>query len=165
MANAQNVATLAQIKEDLEGVQAVWVVDYRGLTVKESQQLRRDVRAAGGVMKVYKNTLVKRALADMELASMDEILEGPSAFVFAKNDPVAPAKALKDFAKGNENLQLKGGIMDGEFQDAAAFEQIASLPSRDELLGGIACSLTAVASQLAIAFGQMSEKDAEQEAA
>ena len=160
MANAQNVANLEQIKADLEGVQAVWVIDYRGLTVKQAQQLRRDVRAAEGVMRVYKNTLVKRALADMGLASMDTILEGPSAFVFAKTDPVAPAKALKDFAKTNSNVVLKGGIMDGEFQDAAAFEQIASLPSRDQLLGQIACSLTGVASQLAIAIGEMSEKEA-----
>ena len=160
MANAQNVATLAQIKEDLEGVQAVWVIDYRGLTVKESQQLRRDVRAAGGVMRVYKNTLVKRALADMGMVDMDAILDGPSAFVFAKEEPVAPAKALKDFAKTNQNVVLKGGIMENEFQDAAAFEQIASLPSRDELLGGIACALTGVASQLAIAIGEMSEKEA-----
>lgn len=160
MASAHNVETLAQIKEDLQDVTAVWVIDYRGLSVKEAQQLRRDVRAAEGVMKVYKNTLVKIALADMEMANMDEILEGPSAFVFTKNDPVAPAKALKDFAKGNQNVQLKGGIMDGQFQDAAAFEQIASLPSRDQLLGQIACSLTGVASQLAIAIGEMSEKDA-----
>ncbi len=160
MPNKQNIANLAAIKEDLTDVSAVWVVDYRGLTVKQFQQLRRDVRAAEGSMHVYKNTLVKRALAELELPCMDEILEGPSAFVFASSDPVAPAKALKDFAKGNENLVLKGGIMDGEFQDAAAFEQIASLPSRDQLLGQIANSLTGVASQLAIAIGEMSEKEA-----
>ena len=166
MANAQNIENLAAIKEDLEGITGLWVVDYRGLTVKEIQQLRRDVRAAEGIMKVYKNTLVKRALADMDMASMDSILEGPSAFVFTTNDPVAPAKALKDFAKDNDKLELKGGIMEGEFQDAAAFEQIASLPSRDQLLGQIACSLTGVASQLAIAIGEMSEKGGEdQEAA
>ena len=160
MACAQNVANLEKVKADLQDVTAVWVVDCRGLTVKEVEQLRRDVRAAEGAMKVYKNTLVKRALADMEMADMDSILEGPSAFVFTTGDPVAPAKALKDFAKQNENLVLKGGIMDGQFQDAAAFEQIASLPSRDQLLGQIACSLTGVASQLAIAIGEMSEKEA-----
>ena len=160
MPNAQNVETLAAIKEDLADVAAVWVVDYRGLTVKEFQQLRRDIRAAEGKMSVYKNTLVKRALADLDMANMDAILEGPSAFVFAKSDAVAPAKACKDFAKANPKLELKGGIMDGEFQDAEAFETIASLPSKDQLLGQIASSLTAVASQLAIALGEMSEKEA-----
>jgi large subunit ribosomal protein L10 len=160
MPNAQNVESLAAIKAELEGVVAVWVVDYRGLTVKEFQQLRRDIRAAQGTMTVCKNTLMKRALADLEMPNMDSILEGPSAFVFAKEDAVAPAKALKDFASQNQNLELKGGIMDGEFQDVDAFKTIASLPSKDQLLGQIASSLTAVASQLAIAIGEMSEKEA-----
>lgn len=160
MANAKNIETLAAIKEDLTDVSAVWVVDYRGLTVKEIQQLRRDVRAADGVMKVYKNSLVSIALKEMGLVNMDEILSGPSAFIFAKSDAVAPAKALKDFAKGNQNLELKGGMMDGQFQDAEAFQAIASLPGRDQLLGQIANSLTAVASQLAIAIGELSEQKA-----
>lgn len=160
MANAKNIETLAAIKEDLTDVSAVWVVDYRGLTVKEIQQLRRDVRAADGVMKVYKNSLVSIALKEMGLVNMDEILAGPSAFIFAKGDAVAPAKALKDFAKGNQNLELKGGMMDGQFQDAEAFQAIASLPGRDQLLGQIANSLTAVASQLAIAIGELSEQKA-----
>ena len=160
MANAQNIESLAAIKEDLADVTAVWVVDYRGLTVKEIQKLRRAIREAEGVMKVYKNTLVKKALAELDLVNMDEILEGPSAFVFTKADPVAPAKALKDFAQESGKRELKGGRMEGEFQDAEAFKQIASLPSRDQLLGQIACSLTGVASQLAIAIGEMSEKEA-----
>ena len=160
MANAKNIDNLAAIKEDLADITALWLVDYRGLTVKQIQQLRRDVREADGVMKVYKNTLVQKAIEELGLVNIDSVLEGPSAFVFAKGDAVAPAKALKDFAKTNQNLVLKGGIMDGEFQDAAAFETIASLPSRDQLLGQIASSLTAVASQLAIALGEMSEKEA-----
>ncbi len=159
MPNTKNVATLEAIKADLADITAVWAVDYRGLTVKEVEQLRRNVREADGVMKVYKNSLMSIALADLELPNMDEILAGPSAFVFTTGDPVAPAKALKDFAKSNQNLELKGGIMENEFQDAAAANAIASLPSRDQLLGGIAASLTAVASQLAIAFGEMSEKE------
>lgn len=160
MPNAQNVEILASIKEDLTDVAAVWVVDYCGLTVKEFQQLRRSVREADGTMSVYKNTLVKRALAELDMVNMDSILEGPSAFVFAKEDAVSPAKALKDFAAQNQKLELKGGIMDGEFQDAEAFKTIASLPSKDQLLGQIASSLTGVASQLAIALGEMSEKEA-----
>ena len=160
MPNAKNVATLEAVKADLEGVTAVWAISYNGLTVKDSEALRRSVREAGAIMKVYKNTLMKRALADMDLASMDEILEGPSAFVFTTGDPVAAAKAVKDFAKANPAVALKGGMMDGMFQDAVAAEAIAALPSKDQLLGQIACALTGVASQLAIAIGEMSEKEA-----
>ena len=160
MPNAKNVATLEAVKADLEGVTAVWAISYNGLTVKDSEALRRSVREAGAIMKVYKNTLMKRALADMDLASMDEILEGPSAFVFTTGDPVAAAKAVKDFAKANPAVAMKGGMMDGMFQDAVAAEAIAALPSKDQLLGQIACALTGVASQLAIAIGEMSEKEA-----
>lgn len=113
MPNAQNKEMLASIKEDLDGVSAMWVVDYRGLTVKEMQQLRRDIRETGSVMKVYKNTLVHLALAEAELPTLDDMLAGPSAFVFSGNDVAASAKALKTFAKANENLEIKGGLMEG----------------------------------------------------
>lgn len=160
MPNAQNVAALEQLKTDLQDISALWVVSFSGLSVKDSEALRRNIREAGAVMKVCKNTLMKRALADLDMANMDSILEGPSAFVFASGDPVAAAKVIKDFTANNTAVALKGGLMDGAFQDAAAAEVIASLPSKDQLLGQIACSLTGVASQLAIAIGEMSEKEA-----
>ncbi len=150
MPNAQNKETLAKIKEDLEGVSALWLVDYRGLTVKEAQQLRRDIRAAGAHLTVYKNTLMKLALADAGLPAIDDLLEGPSAFVFAKEDPAAAAKAIKTFAKDNENLIIKGGLMEGEAVDAAQVEAIASLPSREELMAQIAMLINGVARGLAV---------------
>lgn len=134
MPNVQKQEMLAKIKEDLDGVKAVWVVDYRGLTVKEIQALRGDIREADASMKVYKNTLMHIALDEMELPNLDAVLEGPSAFVFAGEDPVASAKALKDFAKKNQNLVIKGGMMDNAFVDAAQVEAIAALPSREELI-------------------------------
>lgn len=139
---------------------ACWFVDARGLTVKETQQLRRNVRAAGGEMKVYKNTLAIRALAQLELPTCEDVLAGPTAFIFAGEDVAAPAKAANDIAKDNENLEIKGGLMDGAQMSVEEVVKIASLPSRDQLIGQIACSLTAVASQLAIAIGEMSEKEA-----
>lgn len=141
MPSTKNVDALAQIKEDLADVQAVWVVDYRGLTVKEAQELRRNIREAGAVMKVYKNTLMHIALKELDMADMDEILSGPSAFVFADGDPVASAKALRDFSKDNETLVIKGGIMDGKFVDAEAVKKIAALPSREELIAKLLGSL------------------------
>lgn len=134
MPNAQNTEMLANIKADLENAKAMWVVDYRGLTVKEIQQLRRSIREAGASMKVYKNTIMHIALAEMDGPNMDEILAGPSAFVIADEDPVASAKAIKTFAASNENLVIKGGMMDGAYVDADQVKAIASLPSREELI-------------------------------
>ena len=150
MPNAQNVETLAKIKEDIDAASAIWVVDYRGLTVKQAQELRRSIRETGAHLTVYKNTLMKIALADKELPTMEEVLQGPSAFVFAGNDAAAAAKAIKDFAKENQNLVLKGGVMDGQQYNAAEVEAIASLPSREELIAKIAGAISGVARGLAV---------------
>lgn len=151
---------IEEIAAKLKEAGACWFVDARGLTVKETQELRRNVRAAGGEMKVYKNTLAIRALAQLELPTCEDVLAGPTAFIFAGEDVAAPAKAANDIAKANENLEIKGGLMDGAQMSVEEVVKIASLPSRDQLIGQIACSLTAVASQLAIAIGEMSEKEA-----
>ena len=121
MPSVKNETKLAQIKEDLEGAGAVWVVDACGLTVKETQALRQAVREAGASMKVYKNTLMHIALADAELPTLDDMLHGPSAFVFAGDDVAAAAKAVKEFSKTNETLEIKGGLMEG-----AAVSQVAA---------------------------------------
>ena len=149
MPNAKNQETVAKIKDELSATQAGWVVDYRGVTVKEIQELRRNVRGAGAQMKVYKNTLMHLALTECELPTMDDLLEGPSAFVFADSDPAAAAKVIKNFAKDNENLTIKGGMMEGEAYDAKQVEAIAALPSREELMGKIAGMLSGVARGLA----------------
>lgn len=149
MPNAQNVETLENIKADLSEVSAMWVVDYRGLTVKEIQQLRRNIRETGATMKVYKNTLVHLALQDAELPTLDDLLAGPSAFVFCGEDVAAAAKAVKNFAKENENLVIKGGLMEGQAVNAAEVEAIASLPSREELMAQIAGAISGVARGLA----------------
>ena len=149
MPNAQNQEMLANIKADLEAAGAVWVVDYRGLTVKEIQQLRRNIREADGQMKVYKNTIMHIALSQADLPTLDDLLAGPSAFVFAGTDVAASAKAIKEFAKDNENLQIKGGLMDGAAVSAAEVEAIASLPSREVLMAQIAGAISGVARGLA----------------
>ncbi|MBQ3106836.1 MAG: 50S ribosomal protein L10 [Eggerthellaceae bacterium] len=150
MPNAQNIEMLSSIKEDLDGVIAMWVVDYRGLTVKELQNLRREVRESGASLKVCKNTLVRIALADAGLPTLDDILEGPSAFVFAAGDVAAAAKAVKNFAKTNQKLVIKGGLMEGKAVTAEEVEAIASLPSREELIAQIAGAISGVARGLAV---------------
>ena len=152
MPNVKNQETLSKIKEDLDGVSAVWVVDYCGLTVKDIQALRVAIRESGASMKVYKNTLMHIALDEAGLPTLDDILEGPSAFVFAGDDVAAAAKAVKTFAKTNQNLEIKGVLMEGEQVSAAQVEAIASLPSREELLAQIAGAISGVARGLAVAL-------------
>lgn len=155
MPNAQNTEMLSNIKADLEGVSAMWVVDYRGLTVKEIQALRKDIREAGASMKVYKNTLMGIALKDSELPTLDDMLKGPNAFVFAGEDIAAAAKAVKNFAKDNENLEIKGGLLEGAEVNAAEVEAIASLPSREQLFGQLAGLINGFARRLAVAINDM----------
>lgn len=152
MPNAKNQEMLANVKADLDSTSAVWVVNYCGLTVKQIQELRRNVREAGAVMKVYKNTLMHIALSDAELPTLDDMLQGPSAFVFCGDDVAAAAKVVKEFAKDNDVLQIKGGIMDGAAVSAAEVEAIASLPSREELYAHIAAAINGVAQGLATAI-------------
>ena len=152
MPNVKNQETLAKIKEDLDGVSAVWVVDYCGLTVKDIQALRVAIRESGASMKVYKNTLMHIALDEAGLPTLDDILDGPSAFVFAGADVAGAAKAVKTFAKTSQNLEIKGGLMEGEQVSAAQVEAIASLPSREELLAQIAGAISGVARGLAVAL-------------
>lgn len=152
MPNAKNQEMLAQVKADLEASSAVWVVNYCGLTVKEVQALRGVIREAGASMKVYKNTLMHLALSEAGEPTLDDILSGPSAFVFAGNDVAAAAKAVKNFSKDNEKLEIKGGLMDGAAVSAAEVEAIASLPSREELYAKIAGAISGVARGLAVSI-------------
>ena len=150
MPNAKNVETLAKIKEEVAEAGAIWVVDYRGLTVKEAQQLRRSIREPGAHLTVYKNKLMRIALAEQDQPAMDEILAGPSAFVFCGEDVAAAAKAVKEYAKSNKKLVIKGGLMEGQVLDAKQVEAIASLPSREQLLAQIAGAISGVARGLAV---------------
>lgn len=134
MPNADNIQMLEDIKNDIQNAGAMWVVDYRGLTVKQIQELRRAIREADAEMKVYKNTIMHLALKETDSPDLDEILAGPSAFVFAGEDPVASAKVLKKYAASNDLLEIKGGMMDGAFLDVAQVMAVASLPSREELI-------------------------------
>ena len=138
MPNARNQEMMENIKADLEGVNAVWVVDACGLTVKETEALRRAIRESGAIMKVYKNTIM--------------ILEGPSAFVFCDGDVAAAAKAITEFAKENKKLEVKGGMMDNTFIAADEVQAIASLPSKEVLIAQIAGAISGVARGLAVSI-------------
>ncbi len=125
---------VAEIKGRFNASEAVIMTDFRGLTVKQMQLLRTQVREAGGEIKIYKNSLTEIAVRELALPNMDAFLEGPTAFVFIAEDAVAPAKALTAFAKLNPALQLKGGYVQSQIVDAAGVKAIATLPSREELI-------------------------------
>jgi large subunit ribosomal protein L10 len=125
---------VAEIKGRLQGPGGVIMADYRGLSVKDMQTLRVRLRDAGGEITVYKNSLAQIAITELGLPSMDEFLEGPTAFVFTPVDPVTSAKALVDFAKEFKVLSVKGGLIEGRVVSAEQVKSIAALPSREELV-------------------------------
>lgn len=141
MPTAAKTDQVAEIKEKLSSSKAVIMADYRGLSVKEMQALRAKLREGGSEIKVYKNTLTEIALRELALPNMDELLSGPTAFVFSESDPVAPAKALIDFAKEHKALELKGGFIDNQVIGADGVKAVAALPTREELIAKLLGSM------------------------
>ena len=138
MPSKANVEMLRKAEESLDNSKGVFVVDYRGLTVKESQQLRRSLTEAGASMKIYKNNIMKIALEDHQLPNIDDILTGPCAYVFYEKDPVEAAKAIKQTNTDLKKVEFLGGISDGQAITAEQALAIADLPGRDQLIGMLA---------------------------
>jgi large subunit ribosomal protein L10 len=151
----EKVAVVDEVREKLSSTEAVVFTEYRGLTVRDLQDLRGALREAGGEYKVYKNTLVRRATAELDM-DLGETLTGPTALAIVGDKPdgtpgdaVLVAKALKAFAKGNENLVVKGGRLGDQMLDNAAIMALADVAPREELLarlaGGMAAPMTNMA--------------------
>lgn len=143
MPNAAKIESLAEIKDRFSRASSVILADYRGLTVKEMQQLRVKAREAGAEVRVYKNTLTQIAMRELAMPDLGSLLEGPTALLFVYGDPVAPAKALSDFGKDHKALEIKGGFIERAITDANGVKALAALPSREELLAKLAGSLAA----------------------
>ena len=146
---ADKVAVVDEVRDRLEASDAAVLTEYRGLTVAELAELRRELTAAGGDYKIYKNTLVRLAVADGPQAPIRDLLTGPTAIAFVQGDVSAVAKALRDFAKGNPNLIVKGGMVGTGVLSASDINILADLPSRDALLAQFAGALAAPLQQLA----------------
>lgn len=129
-----NIDMLEKVRGSIETSKGVFVIDYRGLTVKEAQELRRALREANAHMKVYKNNIVRIALNEAEMPNIDDMLKGTCAYVFYEKDPVEAAKVLKQEADKLKKMQILGGIADGKAISAEEALAYAELPSRDELL-------------------------------
>ena len=146
-----------EIKAQLDGAKSMVVVDYRGISVADVTELRKQCREAGVVYKVYKNTMVKRAVEGTEFEGVVKDLEGTNAFAISKDDATAPARILAKFAKTAPALEIKAGVVEGTFYDANGMKAIASVPSREELLSKLLGSLQSPITNLARVLNQIAE--------
>jgi large subunit ribosomal protein L10 len=147
-----------EISEQIKDAQSVVVVDYRGLTVAEDTQLRKQLREAGVAYKVYKNTLVNFAIKGTDFESLSDVLEGPNAFAISTTDATAPARVIAKFAKTAPALEIKAGVVEGTFYDADGMKAIATIPSREELLSKFLGSIQSPIANFARVINQIAEK-------
>ncbi|TMV44104.1 50S ribosomal protein L10 [Paenibacillus mesophilus] len=162
MANANVIQEKQQVVSEvaakLRESASTIVADYRGLNVAQVTELRKRLREAGVDFQVLKNTLVRRATAEAELSELDSALTGPTAIAFSKDDVVAAAKILSEFAKKNEALKVKGGVVEGRVVDVDQIKDLANLPSREGLLSMLLSVLQAPIRNFALAVKAVSEK-------
>lgn len=149
MPRPEKVQAVAEIKERIEGSQAVFLAEYAGLSVKDQQILRRELRANGAEFKVVKMTLARLAAAELKIDSLDELLWGPTGLAFADGDPVNAAKVLKDFAKTHDVLVIKGGLLGTDFLSPESISKLAEIEPREVLLAMLAGAMQAPMANLA----------------
>lgn len=165
----QKAATIEALAAEIESSQAVFAVDYRGITVPQAAELRGKLREAEATFRIVKNSLTERAADQVGAESLKQLLAGPTALTFVRGDAAMAAKALADYAKATQLLPFKGGLMDGNAVDAAQITAISKLPSREALYGqlvgvvaspvsGLVRTLGALVGGLAVALGQVRDK-------
>jgi large subunit ribosomal protein L10 len=152
---------IAEISDLLDGAQTAVVVDYRGLTVEQDTVLRKQLREAGITYKVYKNTMIRFAAKGTPFEALEPNLEGPTALAVSKTDATAPARIIANFAKTAPKLEIKGGIVEDTYYDAKGMQVIATIPSREELLGKLLGSIQSPITNLARVLNQIAEAKAE----
>ncbi|MFI3208635.1 MAG: 50S ribosomal protein L10 [Eubacteriales bacterium] len=149
------------ISAEIKDAQAAVLVDYRGLTVEEDTRLRKELREAGVVYKVYKNTMMRRAFEGTAFAGLDEYLEGPSAIAIATEDATAPARIICKFAKEAKALEVKAGVVEGAVYNADEVKALSEIPSREVLLSKLLGSIQSPITNFARVLKQIAEKDGE----
>ncbi|MCR5688459.1 MAG: 50S ribosomal protein L10 [Lachnospiraceae bacterium] len=154
-----------EISEVVKGAQGVVLVDYRGLTVEQDTQLRKQLREAGITYKVYKNTMMNFAFKGTDLEALIPHLEGPSAIAVSTEDATAPARVIVKFAKDAPKLELKAGVVEGVLYDAKGIAEVAKIPGREELISRLLGSLQSPVANFARVINQIAEKGGAGEAA
>ncbi len=155
MGRAEKVEFVEKLSEKLKGTQSLILTDFKGLTVAEMTELRSKLRERAVEMRVVKNRLLKRALSGAGLDPVDKILVGNTAISFGIEDPSAPAKVLVEYAKGNQKLVIKGGLLEGKALDLAGVDNLSKMPGRRELLAIMAGDFKQPATKLASACQAM----------
>ncbi|WIF95603.1 50S ribosomal protein L10 [Caminicella sporogenes] len=155
-------AQVEEIKDKLSRAQAAVLVNYRGLTVAEATELRKKFREAGVEYKVYKNNLLKIAIKGTDFEALEKDLTGPNAIAFGYEDPVMPAKIVKEFSKKHEALELKSGIVEGEYCDLEKIKAIADIPSKEVLIGKFLGSIKSPLSNFAYLLQAIIDKKNEE---
>ena len=154
-----------EISANVKDAQSVVLVDYRGLTVEQDTELRKQLREAGVTYKVYKNTMMVRAFKGTAFEALAPYLEGPSAAAISTTDATAPARILAEFAKKADKLEIKAGVVEGNLYDAKGMQAIASIPSREVLISRLLGSMQSPITNFARVLKQIAEKDGAGEAA
>ena len=149
---------VAEISEAIKDAQSVVLVDYRGLTVEQDTNLRKQLREAGVTYKVYKNTMMNFAFKGTDFEGLAPYLEGPSAVAISTEDATAPARILAKFAKDAKALEIKAGVVEGIVYDANGMQAIAQIPSREELISKLLGSLQSPITNFARVMNQLAEK-------
>lgn len=149
---------IEEISANIKDAQSVVLVDYRGLTVEQDTNLRKQLREAGITYKVYKNTMMNFAFKGTDCEGLTPYLEGPSAIAISTTDATAPARVLCKFAKDAKKLEVKGGIVEGVAYDANGIAEIAKIPSREELLSKLLGSIQSPITNFARVMKQLAEK-------
>jgi large subunit ribosomal protein L10 len=165
----QKAAAIAEIAAQIEDSEAIFAVDYRGISVPQAAELREQLRGADARFRIVKNSLTERAADQVGAEALKGLLDGPTALTFVRGDVAAAAKAISDYSRRTDLLAFKGGVLNGDALAADQIRDIARLPSRDVLygqlvglvampIGGLARTLNALIQGLAIQLGQIRDK-------
>ena len=155
-------AVVTEIADKMKASASMVVVDYRGLNVAQATELRKQLREAGVEFKVYKNSMARRAAEASGLEGLNEHLTGPNAIAFSTEDVIAPAKIINNFAKTNEALEIKAGVIEGVLASVEEVKALATLPSREGLLSMLLSVLQAPMRNFALVTKAVAEQKEEQ---
>ena len=162
---AQKQARGDELKDKFESSVSTIIFDYRGLTVAEVTELRKQLRESGVDMQVVKNTLLRRSASDAGFEDLEDIFKGPTAIAFSEEEVVAPAKIISEFADDHEAIELKGGVIEGKIATLETIGKIAKLPSREGILSMLLSVLQAPVRNTALVVKALAEKKEEEDAA